>query len=71
MPHLMSKLGCRQNDDALSLNVQDGRLALELPPRGAASTPLERLAAFKAAWWFMVAITAAGVIPIFLIQRKR
>jgi EmrB/QacA subfamily drug resistance transporter len=38
---------------------------------GAASTPLERLAAFKAAWWFMVAITAVGVIPTFLIQRKR
>jgi MFS family permease len=38
---------------------------------GAASTPVEQLAAFKAAWWFMVAITAVGVIPTFLIQRKR
>ena len=38
---------------------------------GTASTPPERLAAFKVAWWFMVAITAAGVIPTFLIQRKR
>ena len=38
---------------------------------GAAGTPIERLAAFKTAWWFMVAITAVGVIPTFLIQRKR
>jgi EmrB/QacA subfamily drug resistance transporter len=38
---------------------------------GGASTPLERLAAFNGAWWFMVVITAAAVIPTFLIQRKR
>jgi hypothetical protein len=39
---------------------------------GTASSPLERLAAFKAAWWFMVAITAVGVIPtLFLNQRNR
>jgi EmrB/QacA subfamily drug resistance transporter len=38
---------------------------------GAAGTPMERLAAFKTAWWFMVAVTALGAIPTFLIQRKR
>jgi EmrB/QacA subfamily drug resistance transporter len=39
---------------------------------GAASTPPERLAAFKVAWWFMVAITAVGVVPtLFLSQGRR
>jgi len=38
---------------------------------GGASTPVERLAAFKVAWWFMVAITAVGVIPTLFVQRKR
>ena len=38
---------------------------------GGASTPVERLAAFKVAWWFMVAITAVGVIPTLFVQQKR
>ena len=38
---------------------------------GAANTPLERLEAFKVAWWFMAAITAVGVIPTFFLNQRR
>ncbi len=38
---------------------------------GGASTPVERLAAFKVAWWFMVAITAVGVIPTLFVKGRR
>ena len=31
-PRLMSKPGCKQNDDVLSLNAKAGRLAVEFPP---------------------------------------
>ena len=37
---------------------------------GGASTPVEQLAAFKAAWWFMVAITAMGVIPTLFVKGR-
>ena len=38
---------------------------------GTASTPPERLAAFKVAWWFMVATTAVGVVPTLLLSQRR
>jgi EmrB/QacA subfamily drug resistance transporter len=46
-------------------------VALLVAVVGASVTPAEKLAAFKLAWWAMAAITAAGLLPTPLIQRKR
>jgi hypothetical protein len=36
---------------------------------GMPGSPLERLAAFRHAWWAMAAVVALGLIPALLLRR--